>query len=131
MKKEEFLKLLSCGHIKMTDLTATKGEEYSRDDDQLANFRRAAREAGIRPEQAWLVFFNKHVDAIKSYVLNTGPQPAPSEPIVGRIHDAILYLYLFEALLVDRGAEVVPHLSRNHPNADYKNHAYVCECGDY
>ena len=97
MSKTEFQELLAqvCAH--MHDLTATKGEEYSRDEDQLANFKRAAVEAGITPQQAWLVFFNKHLDSIKTWVRGG----TLSESIESRIDDALLYLILLRAIVKD------------------------------
>lgn len=103
MTKTEFKEVLDSQHRILCLLTATKGEEYSRDDDQLANFKRSANEAGITPEQAWLVFFNKHADAIKHYIKNGAVKGA--EPIEGRINDAILYLALFKGLVYERNAD--------------------------
>lgn len=115
MKKAEFKELLDEQHRVLCLLTSTKGEEYSRSDDQLGNFKRSAMEAGIAPEQVWLVFYNKHADAIKHYVRKLGIFDAkelmkPSEPIEGRIDDAILYLILLKGLLRDRDAlSGMPH----------------------
>lgn len=98
MTKSEFSKLLDATFARVKVLTQTKGEEYSRDENQLANFNRASWEAGISPAQAWLVFFNKHIDSIK-YLVKTGKEG--SEPIEGRIDDAILYLILLKGILKD------------------------------
>jgi hypothetical protein len=98
MTKAEFRDLLVSTFAAMDKLTATKGEEYAGSDDQLANFHRSGAEAGTRPEQAWLIFFNKHMDAIKHYVRH---DRALSEPIEGRIDDAILYLILLKAMVRD------------------------------
>ncbi len=100
MTKQDFRRLLEDVHVRMCELTAGKGEEYARSDDQLANFKRSAAEAGIHSSQVWLVFFNKHIDAIKHWV-KTGDRLNPSEPIDGRIDDAILYLILLKALIDD------------------------------
>lgn len=99
INKQVFRSILGNTHDAMLSLTATKGEEYSRDGDQLANFKRNAAEAGITQEQAWLVLFNKHVDAIKSYV-KTGK--VLSEPIDARVLDAMLYLNLFRGMISER-----------------------------
>lgn len=96
MNKKDFQLLLGETFHRMQELTDSKGEEYARSDDQLANFKRSAIDAGIRPEQVWVVLFNKHVDAIKSFV-QTGK--ILSEPIDGRIDDAILYLCLLKAMV--------------------------------
>lgn len=102
MNKAEFKELLDEQHRILCLLTSTKGEEYARSDDQLANFKRSAEEAGITPEQVWLVFYNKHADAIKSFIAKPPTKwgaVGPSEPIEGRIDDAILYLILLKGLI--------------------------------
>lgn len=103
MTPTEFQKVLDETTAKLEQLTESKGREYrGSDDDQLANFYRSAKEAGIKPTQAWLVFFNKHIDAIKSFIRT---ESIFSEPIEGRIDDAILYLILLKALLRDLAVE--------------------------
>ena len=106
MRKSRFLKLIESTFTEIRQLTATKGEEYSNtakvDADQLANFKRQAADLGMTQEQILSVYLNKHLDGIKSYV-RTGVQH--SEPIVGRIDDAILYLLLFKAMVVDKAEE--------------------------
>lgn len=104
MRKDKFLSVIRTTFVEMEALTATKGEEYAASDDQLANFKRSAEQAGITPEQVWLIFFNKHADAIRSYVkMARGTREyVPSEPIEGRIDDAILYLILLKALVQER-----------------------------
>lgn len=101
MDKKDFKQLIEDTFEHIKDLTDTKGEEYSRSDDQLANFKRSASEAGILPMQVWLVFYNKHADAIKDHIrrLSDCLSPRSSEPIESRIDDAILYLILLKAML--------------------------------
>ena len=99
MNKNQFRLLLDATHKRMVNLTASKGEEYSRDADQLANFKRLAAELGLEPEVVWAVYFTKHIDAVKSFVKT---RKEFSEPIEGRIDDAILYLILLKGLISDR-----------------------------
>ena len=99
MNKNQFRFLLDATHKSMVNLTASKGEEYSRDADQLANFKRLAVELDLEPEVVWAVYFTKHIDAIKSFVKT---RKEFSEPIEGRIDDAILYLILLKGLISDR-----------------------------
>jgi hypothetical protein len=99
MKKERFQRLLRDQHDALVALTASKGEEYARSDaDQLANFKRQAAELGMAPKQVLAVYFNKHIDSIKSYLKNG---QTFSEPIEGRIDDAILYLILLKAMVIE------------------------------
>jgi hypothetical protein len=111
VKKQDFHKLVEQEFETIMNLTRSKGEEYSRsEDDQLANFKRNAKDLHLSAEQVWAVYFNKHVDSIKSYIQsyakNHHTEPNLSEPIEGRISDAILYLLLFKAIIADRRKRV-------------------------
>lgn len=68
--------------------------------DVLANFKRVADRAGITTEQAWAVYFLKHIDAILSIM--TKPDLPVSEEPPGRFADAINYLRLGFAILKER-----------------------------
>lgn len=96
MTKEDFIRLVGQTNDAMLHLTKTKGEEYTRDSDQLANFKRYAADNGITPQQAWGVLFGKHLDAIQFFIQNGREL---SEPIESRIDDAILYLILLKAMI--------------------------------
>ena len=99
MTNNEFKVLLGVQYAELLKMTATKGREYTNDNtDQLINFKEQAAELGMRPEQVLMVYLNKHLSAIKSYV-RTGQ--VHSEPIEGRITDAILYLVLLRGLITD------------------------------
>lgn len=90
-------------------ITASKGREYTLDsDDQLANFKRHAQALGVSPELIWAVYFNKHIDAINTFVRDThaGVDRVRSEPITGRIDDAIVYLLLLKGIMIDRAQQV-------------------------
>lgn len=85
------------------DLYKKKGMDYTQGEwekDRLANFRMAARDAGVTVFQSWSVLFSKHLHAIQSYVRNGRVE---SEPIQGRIHDAINYLILLMLIAIDKG----------------------------
>lgn len=68
--------------------------------DVLANFKNVAARAGVTPEQAWAVYFLKHVDAVVSIM--TRPDLPVSEEPPGRFADAVNYLKLGYALLAER-----------------------------
>lgn len=101
MNSIEFAQLLESTFTQLQHLTATKGAEYAHDADQLANFKRLGSSLSMHPSAVLLVYLAKHMDAVTAYVaaLNIGTQPIESEPISGRIDDAILYLVLLKALL--------------------------------
>lgn len=82
------------------DTVGLKGKEYTvGSPDRLANFRQVAQDSGIKMEQAWSVFANKHYRAIQSYIKNDCK--VLSEPIAGRIMDLIVYLLLFYKMTLE------------------------------
>lgn len=100
MTKREFLNLMEATYRDLHKLCNTKGEEYTRgNDDQLKNFKVAAMALDLPPLTIWSVYFNKHIDAIMNYV-KTG-ETKSTESIDSRFHDAILYLFLGLALIKD------------------------------
>ena len=90
---------------KIQALQVIKGGEYAKDLDRLDNFRSAATALDLPMETIWLIYFNKHIDAIKTYVRDVqhGNADRPrSEPIEGRFLDAIVYLTLGLAILDEK-----------------------------
>lgn len=71
-------------------------------EDVLANFKRVAERSGITTEQAWAVYFLKHIDAIVSIM--TKPDLPVSEAAPGRFADAVNYLRLGFGLWRERSA---------------------------
>lgn len=104
MRTPQFIALLQETHRKMLDLTASKGAEYAGDRDQLANFKRLGLEMDETPEKALWHLLKKHMDSLRTYIMDTerGITREYSEPITGRVDDAILYLMLLKALIVER-----------------------------
>lgn len=77
-------------------LNETKGNDYSGNEDVFANFKRNVQRLGLEPYEVWSVYFFKHLDAIETW-LRDGE--VKSEPIEGRIDDAILYLLLLRGMI--------------------------------
>jgi len=104
MRTPQFIALLQETHGKMLALTASKGAEYAGDHDQLANFKRLGLEMDETPEKALWHLLKKHMDSLRTYIMDTekGIVREYSEPITGRVDDAILYLNLLKALIVER-----------------------------
>lgn len=96
MNRQEFLQIIDDTFAEIHRLNGSKGKEYASDANALANLYNRAEQAGISPEKVWAIYFGKHVDSIYSYI-RTGQ--VFSEPIEGRIHDAILYLILLLGLV--------------------------------
>lgn len=118
MDKKQFRTLIDKTHTALVNMTATKGEEYSRDDDQLANFKRQSAELDIDDTKILAIYLNKHLDAIKSFIKNGREF---SEPIEGRIDDAILYLILLKALISDRRNQLNPSTNTPLPQGANRN----------
>lgn len=103
MNGSDFRQLLVSTHEQLLSLTNSKGAEYAHSEDQLANFKRLGAELGLHPTTVLKVYLQKHLDAITAYVRarQAGDLPIESEPIDGRIDDAILYLILLKGLIHD------------------------------
>lgn len=104
MTHQEFM-----GHVlrptmqSVIDLSEGKGKEYAGPEgssNEHANFDRLAVEMEMSPEKVLAVYWTKHMDAIKTYVRTLNKDT--SEPIEGRIDDAILYLLLLKGMVIRR-----------------------------
>ena len=73
----------------------TKGVDYAGREDKLANFKKRAAASGISPLQVLSIYMGKHLDSIESFIREGKLE---SEPIRGRIIDAINYLSFIEPL---------------------------------
>ena len=91
-QKDHFEKVVS----EMRELLVSKGREYAGDYDALNNFK-TGTDIGITPLQKSWVFTEKHISSIKSYIKNG--KEFSSEPIEGRILDAMNYLFLISCLV--------------------------------
>lgn len=70
--------------------------EYARDEDNaFANFERVAERLGISREAALMVYVEKHLDGIHSWIQGHRSQ---RESVRGRINDAIVYLCLLRGM---------------------------------
>jgi hypothetical protein len=81
-------------------MSGTKGKEYAAGAaDRFANFTRLAARTKVDRKIVWLIFFTKHLDAIESYIREG--KTFSSEPIRGRIVDAMTYLALLAGMIKD------------------------------
>jgi FtsZ-binding cell division protein ZapB len=102
MTGERFVKIVEDQLTSCIRVLRVKGSDYIANADRLSNFKEAARESGIEPLQAWLVYFLKHIEAIKKF---TRKEYHFSEPIEERIMDAINYLLLLRAMVEEMKEE--------------------------
>lgn len=110
MKTTEFEQLMNQTFEQLKKISASKGVEYARGGDQLANFKRGSDMVGVEPESVAIVFSAKHWDSILTFVktlqTNGGKlniaEKSLSESIDGRILDMIHYLLLLQGLIKER-----------------------------
>jgi len=74
----------------------TKGKEYANSSDRFENFNRLAKQLELPRDKVLLVYLTKHLDAINYYTKTRND--SPSEPIRGRIVDAITYLTILAGM---------------------------------
>ena len=79
--------------IRMKD---TKGKEYANLESRFANFDRCAAKKGVSRLVVAGIYLDKHLDAIDSFIRT---KKVMSEPIRGRIVDAITYLTLLAGMI--------------------------------
>lgn len=104
MNTNDLNALLERTFVQMKALSSTKGEEYAGTEDRLSNFKRLADELEMIPEQVLMVYLTKHLDSIRTYIKDKASDRKRelSEPIAGRIDDAVLYLILLKGLVYER-----------------------------
>ncbi len=79
----------------------SKGNEYSGTEDTHANFKRLSKKLDIPKEKVLMVYLTKHLDSIDSFIRSGCNTENLTEPIEGRIMDAIVYLSLLGAMIQD------------------------------
>ena len=99
---DKFQQELIAEVVKMKD---TKGREYANSASRFANFDRSAAKNGVSRLVIANIFMTKHLDAIDSYIKNGG-QVFSTEPIRGRIVDAITYLTLIAGMIEEGESKV-------------------------
>lgn len=97
MNKSHYDKLFK---IFIKDIVTTRDEgqkEYAHvKSNVFANFERVANGLEITREKVLMTYLLKHIDGIKAYVNGHKSQ---RESVKGRITDAIVYLFLFWAMI--------------------------------
>ena len=98
MNSEEFINLTDHMHKEEKDEYRKKNADYADREGKniLANFERVSKHLNVTPQMALLIYMEKHMDAIRSYIRYGSVM---SEPIEGRIKDARVYLSLLRAMV--------------------------------
>jgi hypothetical protein len=123
MNRTDFTALLDRTFEAVRTINGSKGMEYADSEEALANFYRRAEEFDLDPKTVAGIFLGKHLDAIKAFI-KTGS--VRSEPIEGRVHDAILYLVLLLGLVEDELSNeqaIVEHAGENQMQLDLERTA--------
>lgn len=105
MSPDRFLQTIDELHERLLTLTKTKGEEYKqREDNQFSNFDWLAKTLSLTREQVLVVYLTKHLNSINTWVSDCarGENRSYSEPVFGRIDDAILYLLLLRGMAEEK-----------------------------
>jgi hypothetical protein len=98
MNSQDFMNLTEHMHKEENEEYQKKNADYADRNgiNILANFERVAQNLNITPQMALLIYMEKHMDAIRTYIRFGSVM---SEPIEGRIKDARVYLSLLRAMV--------------------------------
>lgn len=81
----------------------SKMSDYSNGDDTFSNFKELAEDCNISHFKVWLVYFMKHIQAIKSFIVDGSLE---SESLEGRIIDSINYLKILNGMFIEHNKDV-------------------------
>jgi hypothetical protein len=100
MKINEFNKHVVRRCRLISKVLVRKGAEYASSEDRLYNFKEAAKDDSTTPEKALWGMYLKHHVSVKD--LKNGHHKLSRRMIDEKIGDAINYLILLEALLIEK-----------------------------
>lgn len=126
MNSKYFNKLVEDRIEKIRNTLATKGAEYSTDDNKLHNFDKAGIKRNTTREIALQGMLTKHEVSIDDIILRTKGGKFPSIEVINeKLGDIINYYILLEACLVDRinQKNIEEDFNRRYPIV--KDEAYV------
>lgn len=114
-ERAEFVEAVVQKHL--LPLMKTKGHDYTKAtgaQSAVSNFHDVAIQVGM-PDRVdkfitWMVFFTKHMQAIRTWLAD---RQVKSEPLSGRIADAINYLFLLWMMLVEEGVLPDPRVEES------------------
>jgi hypothetical protein len=112
MKTHKFEESIEALFGKCKDTLCAKGREYQNtkvdNSNVFANFERGAEDLDLMREEILWIFFAKHRDSISKFIKDLKKSDVSTveenltEPIEGRIMDAINYLFLLNAMIEAR-----------------------------
>jgi hypothetical protein len=105
MTEERRIRITEDLFEEILSLSKAKAADYASNDETLRNFLEGAKTSGLTPIEYWRVLFSKHAQSIQLAIEKNPILPSTeTEPLEGRIHDAIIYLILLLCLMEDPGA---------------------------
>lgn len=117
MTQEELTRIVDLRCIKIKNILANKAREYASDDDRLHNFKRGAAIFRCTPEKHNLFLNSKHLISIQDMVNDLDRfKLANAAQWEEKIGDAINYLVLLEALIIERLHESFDKEIQNAPS---------------
>jgi hypothetical protein len=112
MNNANFIESTKVFFQKCLDVMNTKGQEYSGSEDKFANFKRLAKKYRVPTEEICGIYMTKHMDSIDSFIRERRAgksvmelEMGLSEPISGRIGDAINYLFILKGIIDEEREE--------------------------
>jgi hypothetical protein len=103
MNTEDFNKVVDARIEKTKATLIKKAAEYSSDEDRLHNFKIAGRINGETPEKALWGMMAKHLVSVIDIIADSNRGKLPSASMRDeKLGDAINYLILLEALLIEK-----------------------------
>lgn len=104
MTQNDFMRLVDSRYRSCCSVMDRKSVEYSRNDDKLHNFKRAADMLGVTPQAALVGMMAKHLVSILDMEddLQYRVSMPTSEILAEKMNDTHNYLYLLEALLSEK-----------------------------
>lgn len=97
MTRDEMEKLMECLSKDSLQIWKEKNKEYSLDDNPFHNFDDSAKVAGVDRKTVLLIFLQKHLNAIFTYIREG--HLYSNEPIECRITDARNYLDMLYCMI--------------------------------
>jgi len=102
MTHEELIEVFEKIQKDAVETLKIKNRAYASNGDALANYKEASRFLGCSKYETWGNYFFKHVSSIFKAIRDNPESPVDmSEGLRSRIIDAITYLGMLEAMLVE------------------------------
>jgi hypothetical protein len=106
MTRNEMAEVMEKVFVECKTLRGAGQAEYAhREDNAFANFERVGERLGISREKTLLVYLEKHIDGVHSWVKGHRSQ---RESVKGRINDIIVYLCLLRGMVEQAEIAALP-----------------------